>query len=90
MNIATKNPSNFLDINYLDLIKDPLHQIRKVYKFVDIELNQKALNEMERWTQENQQHKHGHHEYSSSNYGLNDQIIKEDFSEYINRYMEIV
>ena len=90
MNIATENPSNFLDINYLDLIEDPLQQIKKVYKFLNIELNEKAVSEMENWIQENQQHKHGHHEYSSSNYGLDDHIIKKDFSEYINRYIKIV
>ena len=90
MNIANQNPSNFLDINYLDLIKNPLQQVRKVYNFLNIELNQKIIAEMEKWIQENQQHKHGHHEYSSSNYGLDDQIIKEDFSEYINTYIKRV
>ena len=44
MNIANQNPSNFLDINYLDLIKSPLQQIRKVYNFLNIENNTDIFN----------------------------------------------
>ncbi len=88
MNIANEIPSRFLDINYLDLIKDPLLQMKKVYNFLDLELNQKAFNEMKNWIGQNQQHKHGHHEYSSSNYGLDNQIIQKDFLDYINRYIK--
>ena len=87
MNVAASNPNKFLDLNYKDLIKNPIRQIGKIYDFIGRSLSHESQIKMEQWKKENSQHKHGQHTYSSSHYGLSDQLIKKDFKEYINSYI---
>ena len=87
MKIADQNPTKFLDIDYKELIKNPIKQMENVYNFIGKTFTNQSEKEMKNWMEANTQHKHGQHQYSSANYGLSDEIIKRDFKDYINTYI---
>ena len=58
-----------------------------VYDFIGKTYTNQSEKEMKNWMETNTQHKHGQHQYSSANYGLSDEIIKRDFKDYINTYI---
>ena len=87
MEVSRFNPKKFIDINYIHLIKSPLHELEKIYEFIDKPFASTTKDGMQKWLIQNKQHKHGQHNYSSANYGLRDEIITKDFSKYIDTYI---
>ena len=34
MNISEQHPDNFLDLEFLNMIKDPIDEMKKIYEFI--------------------------------------------------------
>jgi hypothetical protein len=76
-------PKAISDVYYRDFIRDPLGVVEQVYASFGIELSSAARQAMENFMRQNQQGKHGAHEYSAQDYGLDPAAIRTRFARYI-------
>lgn len=60
----------FFDVQYTDLVRDPLGVVRRIYAHFDMRLTDAAENRMRRFLAENPKDKHGRHEYTLEQFGL--------------------
>lgn len=77
----------FLDIWYLDSVRDPLSVVRRIYNFIGKRLTPVAEDKMQRWTEENAREKRASHAYSLEQFGLDEDSIARDFAGYRERYI---
>ncbi len=86
-NAARKlKPDAFIDVYYKDLIKDPISEINRIYKFIDIPLTEKAERGMNEWINKNPQNRYGTHSYSIDSFGMSEADIDILFSSYISKF----
>lgn len=75
-----RNPAiKICDVNYADLVGDPLSVVNGIYSFWGEQLHPEAADKMQRWLIENPQHKHGVHRYSLEQFGLSEVDVQERF-----------
>ncbi len=73
----------FIDIDYPDLMADPMACVEQVYAATGLELSDEARQAMRAYLDaERVSHTHRRHEYSLSDYGLNDEAVAEAFADY--------
>jgi len=73
---------NFCDVDYRELIRDPMGVVRRVYRQFDRELTPKAEGAMQRFIAENPKDKRGAHLYSLEQFGLDPDLEREKFRRY--------
>ena len=78
--------SHFVDIHYEDLLADPLATVAQLYDYFDLALNSETIGQMQRWLNDNPQHKHGKHKYTLEAFGLSPALIDEKLNDYIKEY----
>jgi len=76
----------YLDLAFTDLLADPKGQIERVYKFIDEDLTERALEEMASWQELNTRESRPEHHYTLGEFGLSEGLINEQFSAYIGHY----
>ena len=76
----------FLDVHYAELMDDPLKQIRRIYDFLDHDLESGTLDRMQSFLQTNPKDKRGTHRYEAGDFGLTRRQLDEDFAAYRDRY----
>lgn len=70
-----------LDVSYRDLVADPISTVRKIYDWADMPFREVAEERMRAFLAEHRKDKHGRHEYTLAQFGL-------DTSEEIERYRQ--
>ena len=86
MNISEQHPDNFLDLEFLNMIKDPIDEMKKIYEFIGESFGEKTEVAMEAWREENK-HEMGAHKYSLEEYDLTESQINDNFSKYQQKYI---
>jgi hypothetical protein len=76
----------FLDIHYLELERDPISCVRRVYKHAGLEFTPAIEVAIRAWLEANRKGKHGKHKYLLSEYGLTQDEVHTAFSKYIKRF----
>ena len=76
----------FLDVSYTDLFTDPLGTVRRIYAYYDLTLAESVEAQMRRYLVENPQAKHGRHEYSLEQFGLDADEERERYRAYRERF----
>jgi hypothetical protein len=76
----------FVDVGYLDLERDPLGQVAKVYAHHGLELTDAARAAMEAYVRENRKGKFGAHAYDIRDTGLRVEEVRERFKFYTDHY----
>ena len=76
----------FVDVGYLDLERDPLGQVAKVYAHHGLDFTPDARAAMERYVAENRKGKHGAHKYDIREMGLSVEEVRERFRFYTDLY----
>ena len=80
-------PTNtYTDVAYLDLLRNPLGVVRRIYARLGEHLSPRAEAKMERFLAENPQGKRGRHTYSLANFGLQAETIEEQFRFYTEHF----
>jgi hypothetical protein len=74
------------DIQYAELMRDPIGQVRRLYSHFDEPLTSEAEAAMQRLLNEKPQGKHGKHHYSLDEFGLTEAGIRRHFREYYERF----
>lgn len=74
------------DVQYADVMKDPIGQVRGIYEHFGEPFTAEAEATMHAYMDANPKGKHGKHEYSLKRYGLSREGVHETFGDYIERY----
>lgn len=83
---ATAAEGQILDIQYADLVADPIATVQHIYAHHGYEFTEPFVAAMRQWLAANRQHKHGAHRYTLEEYGLSEAQVHEDFSEYAKEF----
>lgn len=75
-----------LDIGYPELTQHADTVVEKIYAFAGRTLSNEAKQAMQRWEQDNIQHKHGVYQYSLADYSISEDMIAERFKPYVARF----
>ncbi|ARR56754.1 sulfotransferase family protein [Rhizorhabdus wittichii DC-6] len=75
-----------LDVHYRDLIADKLGTVRRIYRHFGLTLSAEAETAMQVFIGDNPQGKHGRHDYSSGEFGITDDQVRDRFADYIARH----
>lgn len=78
--------TQFLDVYYHDLMKDPIGQIRLIYNHFGLTLNDETVSKMKHFLALEPKDKRGVHRYSLEKFGLTSELINTHFDSYINRF----
>lgn len=77
----------FIDIWYLDSVRDPVGTVGRIYEQLGRELTPIAADKMKRWTEENAREKRASHAYTLEQFGLTEEGLAEEFSDYRAKYV---
>ena len=78
----------FLDIDFFDTVKQPMSTVESIYSFIGIKLTAPARNSIEQWRSDNRRDKRAPHNYVLSQFGLTEEQLKQDYSEYRRHYID--
>jgi len=79
-------PSSFLDVAYVDLVADPLKEVRRIYDFLGLSLAPATETSMQRWLSANPQDRRGVHRYRLEDFGLDRALLERSFEPYCSRF----
>jgi hypothetical protein len=85
---AKIDPKHFLDVQYRDIVSDPVALTRNIYKHFDIAIDAQGEQVLREWGKNNQQNKYGKHEYGLAEYGLDYDQVNERLANYRRAYLE--
>jgi hypothetical protein len=78
--------SQFLDVQYDDLTRDPIGTVRRLYTHYDLPFTPLAEERMRRFLAANPKDKHGRHVYSLEQFGLDREGERERYRRYRRRF----
>lgn len=73
-----------LDLKFEDFVSDQIGTIQKIYTHFGWEFTSEASDKMQSFLAQNPKDKHGAHVYTLEDFGLTEQGINQQFSNYIN------
>ncbi|MCV7176023.1 sulfotransferase family protein [Mycolicibacterium sphagni] len=77
---AKQNPAQFYDVDYFELIREPIATVEKIYSHFGIEMTDDARAAIQRTDDESKQGPRApKHTYSLADYGLTEDQVKERF-----------
>jgi hypothetical protein len=76
----------FFDVNYRDLMSDPTGTIASVYDWLNIDFTDEVQHGISTYLQNRPKGRHGSHDYSFADLGLDRDLVRVGFENYIDRY----
>ena len=77
---STANPTQFCDVDYIELIRDPIGTVENIYSHFGIEMTDDARAAIEATDEESKQGPRApKHTYSLADYGLTEEQVKDRF-----------
>lgn len=80
------DPRRFVDVDYRDLLEDPLAEVECIYRRFGLPLGSAAREAMLRHLRENPKDKHGAHAYRLEDYGLTPERVRARLAAYLERF----
>jgi hypothetical protein len=81
-----KDDPRFVDIQFPDLIADPIGCVKRIYAASGDELSSEAQARMQAWIADNRQEKHGKHAYAAKDFGLDPADLRRRLAFYTERF----
>lgn len=72
----------FVDVHFVDLMRDPIEEVKKIYRIAGRELTTAAETAMKAYLVSNPRGKHGAHRYRLADLGLEEAELRERFAFY--------
>ncbi|MEJ2643913.1 MAG: sulfotransferase [Gammaproteobacteria bacterium] len=79
-------PRRYLDVHYLDLVRDPMAMIHRIYDHFGMSLSSQARQSMEAFLARNPKGRHGNHRYSLHQFGLDPDEQRRQYREYLDYF----
>ncbi|HXJ33431.1 MAG TPA: sulfotransferase [Candidatus Eisenbacteria bacterium] len=79
-------PERFVDVQYTDLVRDPMGIVRRIYRHFDLPLSAEAEQAMQRHLGRNRKDAEGPHVYSLAEFGLDERVERERYRAYWDRW----
>jgi hypothetical protein len=76
----------FVDIQFTELVADPLGCVRRIYAAAGDDLGPDAEAAMQAWIDDNRQGKHGGHDYAAEDFGLDVADLRRRLDFYQQRF----
>lgn len=76
----------FYDLHYASLMRDPIGEMRRLYRWAGDDLSSEVEQRMRAWLQARPQDRFGRHEYSMEQYGLTKLQLEPLFADYLARF----
>lgn len=76
----------FLDVHYNDLIADPVAEVTRIYRHFGIPVDEETVRRVRDFQDENPQGKHGAHQYTPEQFGLDPGRTRRRFAAYTERF----
>lgn len=76
----------FVDLDYRELLADPIAAARRIYEAAGLELTPQVADAFERHRAANRQHARGRHRYDAAQFGLDAGALRERFARYEERF----
>jgi len=76
----------FLDVHYADLVRDPIGVVRRIYTHFDLPYSPAADARMRAFLAEHPKDKHGRHEYTLEQFGLDRDVERRRYAWYRERF----
>ena len=76
----------FFDIHFAPFQRDPFPILEQLYRFTGEELTEAALTRMRAWRTNTPRDKHGAHSYDASDFGIDPEHLRQQFSFYSERF----
>ena len=80
------NDDRFFDIGFAEMRPDPIPAMQRLYAWLDVELTDDVVASMRAWWESNPADKHGAHDYSPEQYGIDLDELREQFAFYNDRF----
>ena len=77
----------FLDVDYRELVADPLAQVARIYAFAGLSLPDEVRARMLRWAEENSRDKRPVHRYALERFGYTEEGLRRAFARYCARFI---
>ena len=84
---ANAKAEQFLDVQFTELVADPLGVVRRIYEYHSYEYSAEFEVNMTQWLADNRQHKHGTHRYTLEEFGLEAARVKAHFADYCEEFL---
>jgi hypothetical protein len=81
-----EHPGVIHDVQYSRLVRDPIGTVKDIYSRFNLAWSDAYEEQLRMYLRENPRGKHGEHRYSSVDFGLTDEAIARQFSEYSERF----
>ena len=82
----TVGDERFYDLQYSDLISNPLQEVKKIYFHFGLPFSPEMETAVKNWLTNNPQHKYGKHEYTTEQFGLELETIRKKSAFYTNYF----
>jgi len=86
---ALDKEDQIIDLKFEDFVVDQMGTIRKIYERFGWDLTEEAVKNFESFLEKNPKDKHGKHEYSLDNFGLKEDEVNRQFSQYLEFYKQL-
>lgn len=77
----------FLDLDYEELVAEPLACVERIYDFAGLTLTPDALAAMKEWAVENARDRRPVHRYTLAEFGMTEEALQRDFAEYREKHL---
>ena len=74
--------SRFIDIQYQDILNNPIGTLGDIARFADLAWTQDHADKAQKHIIEHPKHRHGRHQYTLAQFGLNASILSEMYQAY--------
>ncbi len=81
-----EHADQFVDIQFTDILADPIACVRKVYDHFGLELTSEAESRMRAFQEEHRHEKHGKHHYTLEMFGLDTEGVSRHYANYCERF----
>jgi len=75
--------AQFIDIDYAQLMKEPFAAVKAIYDHFGFELDRPTLEAMQSHHHQHPKDRHGSHDYSASDFGLDEDRVRDAFADYL-------
>lgn len=80
--VRSEASDSFIDVCYDDLMRDPAAALTAVYAQIGMSWRGEDAQRLQQYLQQNPQGKHGRHSYQAADFGLSEDSLRRQFSNY--------